>query len=148
VGALAGTIAFAAASISSIEDIEGSAIRDILTGDEAGNRIRGGGGNDLIAGGGGDDTLDGAAGDTLEGGAGDDLYRLFDATARIVETAERDGARRGGYPADLSRARRRDPAPDATGAEGTSHPRNSVSRVPARRVTRRSRIAGGTAENR
>ncbi|MBC6437932.1 MAG: hypothetical protein GDA52_07310 [Rhodobacteraceae bacterium] len=60
----------------SIEDIEGSAWNDTLTGDAGANLLLGNGGNDSLNGGSGKDSLDGGDNrDTLEGGDGDDtLY--------------------------------------------------------------------------
>lgn len=57
----------------SIEVIKGSAFDDTLTGNSAGNDMRGGDGDDTISGGGGGDTLHGEKGyDTLKGGDGND----------------------------------------------------------------------------
>ncbi|MCC0049839.1 MAG: cadherin domain-containing protein, partial [Rhodobiaceae bacterium] len=62
-------------TLSSIENIIGSANNDILTGDGSINRIEGGDGNDLISAGGGNDIIIGGAGDdTLIGGAGADDF--------------------------------------------------------------------------
>lgn len=47
----------------SVEDIDGSALADILTGNASANRLAGGGGNDVLDGGTGADTLLGGAGD-------------------------------------------------------------------------------------
>jgi hypothetical protein len=59
--------------LTSIEDVEGSAGRDVLLGDDGPNAIRGGGANDRLDGRGGDDMLDGEDGvDVLIGGAGAD----------------------------------------------------------------------------
>jgi serralysin len=46
-----------------IENLDGSAFGDTLTGDSGANRLQGLGGNDTLLGEGGDDTLDGGAGD-------------------------------------------------------------------------------------
>jgi hypothetical protein len=63
------------ATLSTVFDVEGSAVRDIL---------RGAAGNDTLTGLGGDDTLDGRAGaDTMDGGAGNDTY-IVDNSADIV----------------------------------------------------------------
>lgn len=60
-------------TFTSIENLIGSAHRDILRGNSAGNRIDGGKDNDTLLGQGGKDMLRGAAGkDTLNGGAGND----------------------------------------------------------------------------
>ncbi len=56
-----------------IENIVGSNLNDILTGDAGANLLDGGAGNDILRGGGGSDRLLGGAGnDTLNGGLGDD----------------------------------------------------------------------------
>ncbi len=60
--------------LSNIENIEGSAHNDVLTGDDGNNELVGNGGNDTLNGGMGNDTLNGGAGnDTLAGGTGDDM---------------------------------------------------------------------------
>jgi Ca2+-binding RTX toxin-like protein/type III secretion system FlhB-like substrate exporter len=54
-------------SLSSIENITGSAYDDVLTGNGSANVINAGAGNDIIAGGGSGDTIDGEAGiDTVD----------------------------------------------------------------------------------
>lgn len=61
-------------SFASIENLGGSASRDVLIGNAGANAIRGGAGNDVLGGGPGNDTLDGGRGtDRLDGGAGNDL---------------------------------------------------------------------------
>jgi Ca2+-binding RTX toxin-like protein len=61
-------------TLTNIEDLEGSAFDDALTGDSAANEISGYLGHDTLSGAGGDDVLRGWAGnDSLDGGAGDDL---------------------------------------------------------------------------
>jgi len=45
-------------TLTSIENVKGSAFNDTLTGDAGGNWLRGGGGNDVLDGGGGFDTAD------------------------------------------------------------------------------------------
>ena len=61
-------------SLTSIEQVLGSAFDDSLTGDGADNSLVGGAGTDVLSGAGGNDTLVGAGGnDVLDGGAGDDL---------------------------------------------------------------------------
>jgi serralysin len=62
-------------TLSSIENLIGSATIDLLTGNSGDNHISGGSGDDLIDdGGGGNDVLDGGTGnDTLTGGLGADI---------------------------------------------------------------------------
>jgi Ca2+-binding RTX toxin-like protein len=70
-------------TLTSIEQVTGSAYNDILAGDREANTLRGGDGHDSLKGGGGDDTLEGQGGndflfggdlsDVLLGGDGDDL---------------------------------------------------------------------------
>jgi len=68
------TIGAGSDTMSSIENLVGSALADTLTGSIQINVISGGNGNDLIDGGSSNDTLDGGANDdTLKGGTGDDL---------------------------------------------------------------------------
>jgi Ca2+-binding RTX toxin-like protein len=72
-------------TLRSIENLEGSAHDDDLTGDGFSNRLDGLGGNDRINGDGGSDTLDGGDGnDVLQGGPGDDLID-GDAGADIID---------------------------------------------------------------
>jgi Ca2+-binding RTX toxin-like protein len=57
-----------------VENLQGGAYADTLTGDGAANRLEGGGGADRLGGGGGGDTLlGGSEDDTLEGGPGADV---------------------------------------------------------------------------
>lgn len=68
-------------TIKNVENLEGSAFADVLTGKNvsttsvtSNNMISGGGGNDMIFGLGGNDTLDGGIGsDQIDGGAGNDV---------------------------------------------------------------------------
>lgn len=61
-------------TVSSIENILGSKVSDIITGDTKNNYIFGYEGDDVLRGGAGDDTLTGDTGnDTLDGGSGIDL---------------------------------------------------------------------------
>ncbi|WP_170566128.1 calcium-binding protein [Ruegeria atlantica] len=61
-------------TLRDIENLEGSAHNDRLTGDEEANRLSGLGGDDTLTGRGGNDRLYGGAGnDVLEGGAGNDV---------------------------------------------------------------------------
>lgn len=65
-------------TLSSIENLTGSAFDDLLVGDEQANTIRGGAGND---------TLDGGAGtvaDKLDGGSGTDTVSYDNATAGVA----------------------------------------------------------------
>lgn len=62
-------------SYAGIENIIGTAYRDVLTGDGNANLLNGGGSLDKLTGGGGNDTLIGGNGaDTLSGGAGADVF--------------------------------------------------------------------------
>ena len=66
-------------SIKNIENINGGADADQLTGDEENNRLDGGGGDDSLNGKDGADTLVGGGGsDEMKGGAGADTF-LFNA---------------------------------------------------------------------
>ncbi|AHE51853.1 beta strand repeat-containing protein [Sphingomonas sanxanigenens] len=68
------TIGAGVDTLSSIENLVGSTMDDVLTGNAQNNAISGGVGNDLIDGGTGADTLDGGNGnDVLRGGAGNDI---------------------------------------------------------------------------
>ena len=60
--------------VTNVEEIEGSAFADALTGDAGDNRLIGGAGADILVGLGGSDRLEGGSGnDTLSGGEGNDL---------------------------------------------------------------------------
>jgi Ca2+-binding RTX toxin-like protein len=84
-----------AATLSSIENVTGSAFGDWLEGDQYANVLRGMDGGDLLSGHGGDDTIYGGGGndylsggaghDTLIGGIGDDQYTL-EITAQPIDT--------------------------------------------------------------
>ncbi len=64
-----------------VENLQGSAFADLLTGDGGANRIEGGAGNDTLGGGGGNDSLLGGAGaDSLSGGAGADIFSFANLT--------------------------------------------------------------------
>jgi len=67
----------------SIEDIDGSALADVLTGNASVNRLAGGGGNDVLDG--------GAGSDTLLGGSGDDLFYV-DSAGDIVSENSGEGS--------------------------------------------------------
>ncbi|MBX9633433.1 MAG: hypothetical protein K2X44_00505, partial [Magnetospirillum sp.] len=59
---------------------------NILTANDAGNKLDGGLGNDLLIGGKGNDVLNGNLGtDTMKGGAGNDTYYVNSATDKVVE---------------------------------------------------------------
>ncbi len=75
-----------------IEDVNGSAFNDSLTGDSADNVLSGFGDNDSLLGGAGNDTLDGGAGsDLMTGGSGDDLYIVDSSNDRISESSSNGG---------------------------------------------------------
>jgi Ca2+-binding RTX toxin-like protein len=63
----------------SVENIDGSALADILTGNASANRLAGGGGNDVLDG--------GAGSDTLLGGAGDDTFYVDSASDVVTENS-------------------------------------------------------------
>jgi Ca2+-binding RTX toxin-like protein len=64
-------------ALTNIQNMIGSELSDILTGDANANRIDGGAGNDSIYGGAGDDTIRGGNGnDSIDGGAGVDVLVL------------------------------------------------------------------------
>ena len=68
-----------------IENLEGSAHKDTLTGDTAANTLKGLAGDDRLFGGAGDDILEGGAGDDrLFGGAGDDILEGGAGADRFV----------------------------------------------------------------
>jgi Ca2+-binding RTX toxin-like protein len=63
-------------TLVSIENVNGSALDDSITGDGAANRLDGQDGNDTLNGGAGNDSLNGGDGnDSLSGGDGDDQLR-------------------------------------------------------------------------
>lgn len=71
-------------TFAGIENLEGSAGNDILTGDGSANRIDGGAGDDTLTGGDGDDVL--------AGGAGDDTLSYGSASSAVtVELNKKDG---------------------------------------------------------
>lgn len=63
----------------SVENLDGSALADILTGNASANRLSGGGGNDVLDGGTGNDML--------LGGAGDDYFYVDSVSDVVVENA-------------------------------------------------------------
>ena len=71
--------------LENIENLEGSAHDDTLTGDSGANVLSGGGGDDVLTGGAGDDTLHGGAGDdVMDGGDGADHFVLMIAQGNDV----------------------------------------------------------------
>jgi len=80
-------------TLVAIENLQGSAFDDRLTGNEAANRLSGGDGNDTIDGQGGDDRIEGGPGnDALEGGAGTDTLDFSGANGGVqVDLARTDG---------------------------------------------------------
>ena len=73
--------------LTSIENLFGSAHRDVLVGDEDANLIYGDAGADMLYGGAEDDTLIGGAGsDTLDGGAGTDRTSYAASAVAITLT--------------------------------------------------------------
>jgi Ca2+-binding RTX toxin-like protein len=61
-------------TLSSIEGVSGTEVRDTVTGSNTAERINGRGGNDDLFGGGGGDTISGGGGDdTISGGVGADI---------------------------------------------------------------------------
>jgi len=68
-----------------VENLVGSAFRDVLTGDANDNLFFGQGGNDSLNGGAGGDTLSGGAGnDTLNGGSGNDSLDGGDGSDMLI----------------------------------------------------------------
>ena len=68
-----------------IENLEGSAHKDTLTGDTADNTLKGNAGDDRLVGDAGNDRLEGDAGDdTLVGGSGNDRLEGGDGADRLV----------------------------------------------------------------
>ena len=71
-------------SLTSVENVTGSAFNDTLVGNGGVNLIQGGDGHDVIRGGGGNDTIEGGGGDDfLRGDDGDDLIRGGDGFDRV-----------------------------------------------------------------
>jgi Ca2+-binding RTX toxin-like protein len=78
-------------TLSSVENLTGSAFDDTLTGNGAANVLDGDAGNDTLNGLAGSDTLNGGAGaDTMAGGAGNDTY-VVDSLADVVNEAGNAG---------------------------------------------------------
>jgi len=62
-------------TITGVENVNGTQLDDVITGDSGANILNGNGGNDLLVGGGGNDILSGGAGnDQLRGGDGNDVF--------------------------------------------------------------------------
>ena len=77
-------------TVKNVENIHGSAVADVLAGDDTDNKILGFGGDDIIRGGGGSDTLIGGAGnDRLVGGAGADVMNGLAGDDTIVFSTSR-----------------------------------------------------------
>ncbi|WP_439472992.1 tandem-95 repeat protein [Brevundimonas sp.] len=76
-------------TLSSIEDVDGSAFNDLIFGNAGANVLRGGLGRDTLLGLGGDDILIGGDGvaNQLQGGQGNDRYIVTAAGDSIVELA-------------------------------------------------------------
>jgi Ca2+-binding RTX toxin-like protein len=75
-------------TLTSIENVTGSAFADRLTGDSGNNVLSGLAGDDQLVGGGGKDTLDGGTGiDRMTGGTGDDTYVVDSSSDVVVENA-------------------------------------------------------------
>jgi Ca2+-binding RTX toxin-like protein len=75
-------------SLSSIENLTGTAHGDRLVGDAGANLLSGLDGSDDLRGGAGDDQLDGGAGtDLLAGGTGNDIYIVNTAGDRVIEAS-------------------------------------------------------------
>ena len=93
-------------ALSNFENVEGSDLDDVITGDASANVLDGNAGDDQISGGTGDDTIDGGAGDDaidgglgddhLVGGAGDDTYTVDSGDDTIVVGGGTDSLVMGG----------------------------------------------------
>jgi Ca2+-binding RTX toxin-like protein len=78
-------------TLTSIENVLGSAQDDTITGDALGNRLEGNAGNDVISGAGGQDVMVGGQGnDTLDGGVVADLSGFTDINT-VVYSADPSG---------------------------------------------------------
>ncbi|MDB5541126.1 MAG: serralysin [Devosia sp.] len=85
IGNIANALLFNGDLRSIIENAEGGAGNDRITGNVAANTLWGNGGADTLIGGDGDDLLyGGSGGDRLEGGNGTDTVSHLEATARVV----------------------------------------------------------------
>ena len=84
-------------TLTSIENVDGTAYNDTLTGDSDANRLAGGAGNDTLSGGDGDDELNGGAGnDSLNGGAGADTVSYFGSSAGVTVSLALSGPQNTG----------------------------------------------------
>lgn len=83
-------------ALSGFEAVIGSALGDVITGDDGVNVIWSRGGDDTVDGGGGNDWIEGGEGaDTLDGGAGWDALSYAASSAGVtVRLAQLDGAGR------------------------------------------------------
>ena len=92
-------------SLTSIENLYGSAFNDSLTGDNGANTLNGGAGDDTLTGNGGVDILVGASGnDTLSGGDGDDFLSGAQGNDVLDGGAGSDTAILGPNPVSISLA--------------------------------------------
>src|SRR5262249_1879697 len=71
--------------LSGIENITGSAGKDMITGNSANNYLDGAGGADTLIGGAGNDSLEGGSGDSLDGGVGIDMASYVNSGAVTVD---------------------------------------------------------------
>ena len=77
--------------MTGIEDVNGGAGNDIITGNGAANTLTGGSGNDTLTGGLGNDKLIGGSGnDTLNGGAGNDTLTGGSGNDRLIGKKGKD----------------------------------------------------------
>ena len=93
-------------TIVEVENVRGSAYRDVLVGNDSANHLegiggadelRGNGGNDVLEGGAGDDVLDGGAGaDRLDGGGGVDTASYLGSDTGVTINLE-EGTAETGY---------------------------------------------------
>ena len=81
--------------LTGIENVNGGAGNDIITGNSSANTLNGGNGNDRLVGGNGIDTLNGGLGnDTLEGGYGNDIFQINSGVGRDLIIDYEDGGDR------------------------------------------------------
>ena len=97
-----------------IENVEGSAHGDVLTGDGDANRLLGAGGDDTLTGGAGADRLEGGAGaDRLEGGADEDTASYAGSAAAVAVNLGTDTVSGGDAEGDV--------LVDIENVEGSAH---------------------------